>query len=348
MIDFNYWNEFEYSKLKLILNKEKIDSILDVRNGVKKMDEYFPISAEVHLTDYCNLNCEWCTDKNLRKNKGTLDLKIIEKLFLEFGHQGTGVTLEGGGEPTLHPYFKEVLELGKKANVEMGLISNGTEDISDCIGMLNWVRISLDSSTRSEYQKEKGKDYFSNVLKNMEKMSKARDPQKTFIGVGYVLTVRNQSDLKELVKQLDNIGVDYIYFRPVEEAENIMPSLEQLLDLRRQLAEWTTNKRIKYMLVVNDRIVDKNAGLPCFAHSLTSIIHANGEVVLCEKRRKDGIIIGNLYEHSFKEIWSSSNREQASQKLLNAECQDQCSACRITGFNIILEQLRNVHTRRFI
>lgn len=344
----NYWNEFEYSKLKLLLNKDKVNAILDVKNGIKGMDEHFPISVELHLTDHCNLNCEWCTDRELRKNGATLDVQVIEKLFREFWRHGTGVTLEGGGEPTIHPEFKKILDIGREMNLDMGLISNGVTDISDCVDRLKWIRVSLDSSTCEEYKKEKGVDCFEHVLENLEKMSKARDSRKTFIGVGYVLTTRNQSNLLDLIRRLDNIGVDYIYLRPVEEMKDITPTLDELLDLRKRLAELVMDMRIKYMLTINDRVIDQNAGLPCIAHSLTSIIHANGEVALCEKRRDDGIILGNVYEKSFEDIWVSPFREQISQKLLNPECQSGCSACRITGFNMILAQLESVHTKKFI
>ena len=77
----NYWDEFEYSKLKLLLNNEKVDSILDVGKGIKESDEKFPISVELHLTDNCNLKCEWCTDKELRNNRATLDIKVVEALL---------------------------------------------------------------------------------------------------------------------------------------------------------------------------------------------------------------------------------------------------------------------------
>lgn len=344
----NYWDESEYSKLKLLLNEKKVHSILDVRNGIKKMDECFPISVELHLTDCCNLNCGWCTDKILRNHKATLELDAIERLFSEFGQHGTGVTLEGGGEPTLHPMFEAVVESGNKFGVDMGLITNGTVNISHCMNRLKWIRVSLDASTKAEYIKEKGVDCFECVLENLKDMAEARDPKETYIGVGYVLTTRNQSSLIELIRRLDEIGVDYIYLRPVEEAGDITPSLESLLSLRRQLADVTAETRMKYMLTINDRVVDKNAGLPCVAHSLTAIIHANGDVALCEKRREDAIILGNIYETSFEDIWLSPFHEQVSQKLLNAECQNGCSACRVTGFNMIFEQLQNIHTKRFI
>lgn len=344
----NYWDEFEYSKLKLLLNKEKVNSILSVQKKDKKMDERFPISVELHLTDLCNLNCQWCTDKELRNNGATLDVNVIKSLFAEFQANQTGVTLEGGGEPTIHPCFRDIVSSGTAFGIDMGLISNGTIDISDVVDQLKWVRVSLDSSTKEEYIEEKGADCFDTVLENIGKMAKARNCQNTFIGVGYVLTTRNQSSLPELIERLDKLGADYIYLRPVEEAEEIAPSLRNLLDLRDMLSKLTAQTRIKYMLPISDRIIDKNAGLPCVAHSLTSIIHANGDLAMCEKRRNDNIILGNLYHSSFKELWQSEFREQITQKLLIPECQGGCSACRITGFNMMFDHLEKIHTKHFI
>lgn len=344
----NYWDEFEYSKLKLLLNTEKMDSVMQVANGEKLLDDFFPISVELHLTDTCNLNCSWCTDKELRKNGATLPLETIERLFEEFGRHCTGVTLEGGGEPTLHPHFKEIVDSGSRYGVDLGLITNGTVDISETVHKLKWVRVSLDSGNAEEYKAEKGVEAFERVLGNLSKMTEMRNPQKTFIGVGYVLTKRNQNNLKSLIERLDAIGVDYIYMRPVEEAADITPTVDELLDLRKQLVEYTKKTRIKYMLTIADRVVDKNNNLPCIAHSLTSIIHANGEVSLCEKRRNENIILGNVNDSSFQTIWESTYHEQITQRLLNPECQDGCSACRITGFNMIFDNLNRLNTKHFI
>lgn len=348
MMESNYWDEFEYSKLKLLLNIDKVNSIMGVFNGKKMSDKEFPISVELHLTDMCNLNCHWCTDKELRKNKATLPLETIKKLFEEFAEYHTGVTLEGGGEPTLHPQFKEIIDAGSDSGLDLGLITNGTIDISDCVHKLKWIRVSLDSSNEKEYEDEKGVNAFQKVLDNLEKMTAVRNPQKTFIGVGYVLTTRNQCNLGGLLERLDEIGIDYLYIRPVEEAQDITPTIEEMLDLRKQLVELTKDKRIKYMLTIADRVVDKNNNLPCIAHSLTSIIHANGDVSLCEKRRNESIVFGNINETGFKQIWESPYREQVTQRLLNAECQQGCSACRITGFNMLFDSLSKLNTKHFI
>ena len=43
MMESNYWDEFEYSKLKLLLNIDKVNSIMGVFNGKKMSDKEFPI-----------------------------------------------------------------------------------------------------------------------------------------------------------------------------------------------------------------------------------------------------------------------------------------------------------------
>lgn len=344
----NYWSEFEYNKLKLLLHEKKMKSIFDVLDKKKECDERFPISIELHLTNCCNLNCPWCTDRILRANRATLDTNIVKSVIRELNRFQVGITLEGGGEPTLHKDFTEIVRYGNELGTDMGLITNGTIDISEVVHMLKWIRISLDSSTKEEYIKEKGYDQFDRVLNNLKKMCALRDMEKTYVGVGYVLTKSNYGELEKLVNRLDAIGVDYIYFRPVEEDDELMPSIEELYDLKKELVHWTQEKRIKYSFHIADRIVKKNAGLCCVAHSLTSIIHADGNVTMCEKRRDEEIHYGNVYENSFENIWNSNMRKEMTQKLLQPENQSGCSVCRITAFNQIIDDLRRLNTKNFI
>lgn len=273
--------------------------------------------------------------------------KVIS-LMDEFADHNTGVTLEGGGEPTLHKDFSAIVDYAYNRGVDLGLISNGTIDISKDIYKFKWIRVSLDSCNAEEYKKEKGIDKYELVLSNLRKFCESRNPQKTFIGVGYVITKRNMDNLQGLVKKLNELGVDYIYFRPVEEAENILPTVQDMLNLKKKLIEWTENTRIKYLISIKDRVVKNNNSLPCVAHSLTSIIHADGTVNLCEKRRHDEICLGSVMNSSFYELWTSENRKLATNKLLCAECQNGCDVCRITGFNDIFNQLLNMNTKKFI
>ncbi len=344
----NYWNEFEYDRMKLLLNDKKVESILDVYKGNKLYDEIFPISVDLHLTNMCNLRCSWCTDRKLMQSGATMTFEKATSLMDEFAFHNTGVTLEGGGEPTLHKDFSAIVDYAYSKDVDLGLITNGTIDISGDVYKFKWIRVSLDSCNADEYKKEKGVDKYNIVLENLKKFCECRNPQKTFIGVGYVITTRNMDNLQKLVERLDEIGVDYIYFRPVEEAEEILPTVQDMLNLKKKLIEWTKNTRIKYLINIKDRVVKNNNQLPCIAHSLTSIIHADGTVNLCEKRRHDEICLGSVENSSFGELWTSEKRKLATNKLLCAECQNGCDVCRITGFNEVFNQLINMNTRKFI
>lgn len=344
----NYWDEFEYNKLKLLCHREKVQSIMDVCSGIKLYDNLPPISVEMHLTDNCNLCCPWCTDRDLHGNGASIELDKAKELLRYFGRCGTGVTLEGGGEPTVHPQFKEIVDYGYRNNVDLGLITNGTVDISETINKFKWVRVSLDSSNAEEYKVEKGKDLFDRVISNLEKFSVDRDNRTCYLGVGYVITTRNTSNIEDLVLRLNDIGVDYIYFRPVEEAPDITPTRDELYDLRKKLLNLIEGKRIKVMLNINDRLIYDNANLPCVAHSITSIIHANGDVFCCEKRRHDEIAYGNVYETTFEDLWCSDIKKETTKKLLDCQNQHGCSVCRITSFNTIIESLNNMNTKRFI
>ena len=208
----NYWDEFEYNKLKLLNSHEKVRSIIDVASGIKSYDDIFPISIDLHLTNACNLNCGWCTDKELMKAKVTMNEQKVYSLLDEFIGHGTGITFEGGGEPTLHKNFSSFVNYAYKKGGNLGLITNGTIDISELIYQFKWVRVSLDSTNPVQYKEEKGVDKYDTVLKNLKKFSESRNPEKTFLGVGYVITTRNIDGIEELIKKLDEINVDYIYF----------------------------------------------------------------------------------------------------------------------------------------
>ena len=344
----NHWSEFEYSKHKLLLHGNKMAQIYAVLKGEREYDFYPPISIDLHLTNLCNLNCEWCTDKSLKVLKVSNKKSNILKLFQYCASNGVGITIEGGGEPSLHPDFYEIVRHGSNMGLSMGLISNGVLDFSDIVCNFNWIRISIDASTREQYKVEKGRDLFNKVLDNLRKFNERRSPEKTHLGVGYVLTTRNISHILELIIDMDKNGIDYIYIRPVEEAIDITPSVDELLELKAKIIKISAQLRLKPMLVIHDRYIINNDQLPCVAHSLSTVIRASGEVMLCEKRRHDPIVLGNISESSFEDIWLSEKRRSVTKRLLSPKEQDGCNVCRVTSFNQIFCKTNVIHTKHFI
>ena len=56
--------------------------------------------------------------------------------------------------------------------------------------------------------------------------------------------------------------------------------------------------------------------LPCRAGVLSAVIHANGDVGVCEQRPP----IGNLRQQSFREIWAAAETARIRRSIADREC----------------------------
>ena len=338
----------ELSKFKLLLNGEKCRNILALLNGESEWDTSLPISIELYPSNKCNLQCRWCIASSIREQADFLPFPILEKLFESIQATNIGVTIEGGGEPMLYPYFDEMIEKAASLGIHVGLITNGTVPIKpDILRHLTWIRVSLDAGSPEEYRLEKKKDLFNRVLANIAEIGRLK--QNTTLGVGYVLTQDNTGHIIPLLHKLDEMRVDFISIGPVEEHESMCVSESQLQRLETELQE--NGKFLKLYVTLNNLSnsnIDNNKGLACIAHSLRCIIHADGSVLVCEKRRHDPIVLGNIRDESFISLWNSPIRRDASRKLFDPVNQQGCKPCRITKFNELFLDISKVRSKRFI
>ena len=171
-----------------LLNKpQKVASLFEVRDGTRDYDPLFLLGVELRLTDVCNLKCGWCTDLELRRNLATLPLTTVEALFREFAPHKVGVTIEGGGEPTVYKPFPQVVELAARHGLDVGLITNGIRPLAAFANAFKWIRVSVDATSRAEYLAEKGVDRYTRVLDNIAALG-AQPDKRFLLGIGYVMT----------------------------------------------------------------------------------------------------------------------------------------------------------------
>ena len=81
----------------------------------------------VELTDQCNFDCSFCVTDAKRYGKGSfLDLSRLEKLLAEIRLGARECIYLAGGEPTLHPDFRKVVELCLAASYRLNVTTNGS------------------------------------------------------------------------------------------------------------------------------------------------------------------------------------------------------------------------------
>lgn len=329
---------------KVFLHTDKLREIV----SDKMVDNTYPVSVELTLTNKCNLNCCYCSDKDLRNREGVkeeLSFENIKKLFLDLKRGGTkGVVIEGGGEPTLHKDFNRIIWLAKEIGLSVGLITNGTKEIEkELLDKFQWIRVSLDASNADEFLNIKGLDLFESVIKNIvlykEKCST--------VGVGYIVTKENINNLDALVIRLREIGVDYIQFRPVVDYDELMVTDASF----EYLKKYETDTFLVDVSGFENNSFSGNGGVPCYASSLTSVISGDGNVFICGRLNIYSWLkpIGNIKIESFNSIWNGCERERQIKMVNEVEfCKKYCPQCRLSKYNLFFEGIKKIRTVDFI
>lgn len=329
---------------KLFLHENKVNDIL--KNGIHAMS--YPISVELTLTNRCNLRCVYCSDLELRERQGNdafLDYDVLSRLFEDLAKGGTkGVVFEGGGEPTLHPDFGKLVRRAKENNLAVGLITNGTVQLDESdLQKLEWIRVSLDASNAEEYTSLKGVDCFERVLSNIAHYAQYCNT----VGVGYVVTNNNLSDIETLILRLRELNVSYIQLRPVVDAPDLLPDEKDLKYLE-------CYRSAVFNVIVDgmkENMESGNGQLPCVANGLTSVISGDGSVFLCGRLNIYDWFnpIGNIKTQSFSEIWNGKERKRQLNMVGNASfCSKNCPQCRISKFNTLFQRLSQTKSVHFI
>lgn len=336
---------------KVLLFPEKLASLKE--NGPAGRDLTYPVSVELSLTNQCNQSCLWCSDKDLRQRcPDRMTPEILADLFSDLADGGTrGVTIEGGGEPTVSPFFTQAVDSALSRNLAVGLITNGLEMFPpelppNFYRRFEWIRVSLDAADRWQYLKLKGVDGFDQVLAAIDRLAQLV-PEVT-LGVGYVLTNRNDEPdhLQNLVLTLRSLGVDYLQIRPVVDHPDLVSRLPLGFLKKFETSDFSVN-----LAALADNESNGNQNLPCLAHSLSTVIGADGAVWLCGRLNTGAgpRPVGGLTDSSFRDIWHGSERARQTVQAASAEfCRTHCPQCRMTKYNQLLADIDRLKTRNFI
>lgn len=118
-----------------------------------------PVSINLDLTTACNYACDHCVDMDILNTgiKHRYD-ELKESLDLMWKKGLRSVILIGGGEPTVDPYFEEIVHFLKDRDMHIAVVTNGSgmkkiEKVAARFGPKDWVRLSLDSGTDDTFQR---------------------------------------------------------------------------------------------------------------------------------------------------------------------------------------------------
>lgn len=292
-----------------------------------------PVNVEIDLSNRCQLGCTWCHFAHTH-TKGPLANKVKKPadmqdcgdlmtfdyaclILHQLAEAGVkSVTWSGGGEPTLHPLFKEIVTYAAKLGLEQGIYTNGAnlsdEKVQALKHLFTFVYVSLDECRWDSYKDSKGVDRFDDVCLNISKLVIATGPAT--VGVGFLLHPGNVSDIGHMVALGRRLGVSYVQFRPIVNYEQDAPSLliedttwinGAINSLRAYAGDPFIQADISRFEMYRDW---RGHGYPvCHWSALQTVITPNGHVWRCvNKRGHQGALLGDLTVDSFADIWARS------------------------------------------
>lgn len=279
-----------------------------------------PSQIDLDLSNICNQDCFYCNNRFFRENSSLFQSKeayflLLDKLrqwqYSKFnvGRLKT-IIFSGGGEPTLHPYFSEIVEKAIDCGFYISIITNGTNInklidylAKDKIEKIAWIGIDIDSADVNTYEKirksKTQKTLFYNVIDNVQRAVKA----------GFIVDIKallmdlnsNVPELDKLFSLVKNTGARKLHLRPLLDlnANKVFEVDQKTLESLTLLSE---KYNVPYSIHLNR--TEKRNYKKCHQMFLYPIFAADGNIyVCCENKGDKNFLLGSWIDEDFTKLW---------------------------------------------
>lgn len=288
-------------------------------NQAPKLNLSVPVDLSLELSSFCTLFCNYCyhSDKeNLPFLKKIMPFELAKSLIEQGAELGVNsIKMNGRGEGTIHPRFKDITFLAKKyahGRTYIDRLTNSNfyfrqnhDDIFEGLCNQTKVKVSFDSFIPEVFEKQRTGSKFDVVLDNVNRF--------------YNYPLRNDTQLViQAVRTLLNKDEDI-----ESEVKKRWPTA--LISIRdcvggRVDADLSAYENVKR---------DGRERQECVQASARAIVHSDGKVAPCCPAYKGDLIIGDANKDSLHTIFNSIIAKQLRQDLKTGKAfdLDPCKTC---------------------
>ncbi len=288
-----------------------------------------PLIGVVEITSLCNCNCPHCYVKGLDNSKqiSTEKMLKIASLFKSKGILNVTIT---GGEPLLHPDFKDIYMEFKKQGFLIDVFTNAlliNEEIASFFAKNppRSLDITLYGTSNEEYYRFTGiKNGYNDLCNALELLEK----NGIFFSTKMILNNNNYTNLEKYNQIAVRYHAPFRYNVLIGQGNNTVKDPTELMLSNDQIIEIEKRDPIK-MKVFQD-IVSKCNNLPydcneeegwsqyiCGAGLDKVFIGYDGKMSPCMTLRNKGL---DLFEHGFDYIWDYWGEQRKRKLSRNFKC----------------------------
>jgi radical SAM protein with 4Fe4S-binding SPASM domain len=319
------------------------------------------LAIRLETNKSCNLRCRYCYAQSGEDSAKIADLNVLKRIISEAKELGIrSVVVIGGGEPTLHPNFRDLIAYIDSLGIIPMLFSNTvlmTEELAGFLYEHNASVMGKLDSLKPEVQDYLAgkKGAFEDIKKGLENLlnagfSKPAESGELRLGVSFVSNKMNLEEIEEI----------WHFCRQ----NNIFPNMEILTptgrandELEDKLLTADEIKEYKLKLLEIDRKYYGYDWLPytpitasgCLQHLYSLYINIEGNVRPCAPTKLDehpALRIGGEYPYninrmSLREIYDSDlfTYVRNIDKVLEGRCGncehlEECIGCRGYAYSV--------------
>lgn len=250
-----------------------------------------PLHIIVELTNICNLHCSYCgrDDDALHHSPAQyFPVELLRRIIVDARDAaGINYVTFTGGEVTLHPGFREILEMVRDEGMQVGFVTNGWHFdrvypvILDNREAVRVIAFSLDGATRETHDRWRGEGSFVRVIRAITRCYQE--------GIPFTVKVVIRRDTVDQVEQLAllsaRLGASALHFShllPVSRAveDDSALSLEERRHVEEEIAALAGVFRMNIGIAVGYYNLELEA--PCSALRGTSCnVDYRGRLTLC-------------------------------------------------------------------
>ncbi len=310
-----------YSPLKIFHHRGRIDAL-------QRGEQPNPAQVQLIITNRCNHRCKFCsyrmpgyTSNQMFNAADEIPYaKVLEIIDDCREMEIPAIQVTGGGEPTIHPQFSEIVEQIVSRGLQLAIVTNGNvlpEKSIPTLACATWVRFSIDAAEEATYRSLRGvgEAAFKKTWKNIDRLvvEKYRQQSDVVIGIGFVVTRENFREVVTATQQAKDAGVDNIRLSAVfqnDGADYFDAIHPEAIELCREAVKLQT-PTFRVFNNFDHRFEDLELAHPdysfCGIQHFNTYIGADLNVYRCCVNAYNRLgLIGSIRNHRFATLWRSA------------------------------------------
>jgi radical SAM protein with 4Fe4S-binding SPASM domain len=306
---------------------------------------------QIEVTARCNERCIHCYIPNEKKNAGRdMELSLILGVMDQAKEMGTLQVTLSGGELFMHKDIETILRHARKNDFVISILSNLVLLSDKHIQILkeinpSLIQVSLYSMNAKEHDAiTLVKGSFEKTKKSIERLVAADIPVQISCPV-MKLNRKSYKDVLVYANQLKTKAyTDFIMMAQADlDANNLAQriNLDETAELLSDMLQFDQDYlETTLQQEPRSKDIEKFKKSPVCGVGVDNIcVTANGDYYPCAGWQ--GMILGNAYKQSLKDIWDNSEQIKKLRTITNAsfpqcivcEARDYCAMCMVRNFN---------------